>query len=600
MLLEALYKLHERLETDESYGLPRIGRSIQKIGVVVVLRPDGSLVNLEVREEPLRVEVLGVTKPPGSGLNPCFLWDSIQYALAWVPRDDPQRERKMARAARAFEAFRDRHLEVQGELDVPAFRSVCNFLGSWCQELAESREELAEYRQGFVVFQLRGEERFVHEYPEIQAWWDARTEGDPERMKAWWETGRSGEGAEGVCLVTGRRARLARLHEKIKGIAGAQSSGAALVGFNLQAFESHGLSQSYNAPVAEDVARKYVLALNALLEGPMRRRHRVVVGDLTTVFWTERPSVMEDVFAALVGQVDRSDANAQDEVVLARVRAVLDSLRRGRPVEGDLASETAFHLVGLAAPTPARVAVRFHVTGSLELLLERLRRHLRDTAMEGSRKGQEDSLSLWAFASAAAGSDGKTPGPLVAGLFESIFNGRNYPDAIYRRVLDRLRAEASAARRSMTEWARAALIRGWLVRNRGKEVPVTLDKERKDVAYRLGRLFAVLEMTQRDALGRNINATIRDRFYGAASTTPAVVFPRLLRVYQHHLAKLDGGRKVIREKLVQEILDPIDGFPRHLDLEGQGMFALGYYHQVNDFYRKAEENDAAGAAEESE
>ena len=129
---------------------------------------------------------------------------------------------------------------------------------------------------------------------------------------------------------------------------------------------------------------------------------------------------------------------------------------------------------------------------------------------------------------------------------------------------------------------------------------MTLDKERKDVAYRLGRLFAVLEMTQRDALGRNINATIRDRFYGAASTTPAVVFPRLLRVYQHHLAKLDGGRKVIREKLVQEILDPIDGFPRHLDLEGQGMFALGYYHQVNDFYRKAEENDAAGAAEESE
>ena len=119
-----------------------------------------------------------------------------------------------------------------------------------------------------------------------------------------------------------------------------------------------------------------------------------------------------------------------------------------------------------------------------------------------------------------------------------------------------------------------------------------LDPQRTDPAYRVGRLFAALEMTQKDALP-NINATIRDRYFGAASATPGAVLPRLLRTYQHHLSKLEGGRKVIREKLVQEILNPLDAFPTHLNLTEQGLFALGYYHQIQDFYTPKDKNSAS-------
>jgi CRISPR-associated protein Csd1 len=133
-------------------------------------------------------------------------------------------------------------------------------------------------------------------------------------------------------------------------------------------------------------------------------------------------------------------------------------------------------------------------------------------------------------------------------------------------------------------YPRACVIKSYLVRNLGKEVPMSLDPSRSDPSYRLGRLFAALEKTQRDALGSSIGATVRDRFYSSASATPSVVFPRMLRTYQHHLAKLEGG-KVSREKLVQEIVAPLQNFPAHLDLAEQGQFALGYYHQMNDFYR---------------
>ena len=101
-----------------------------------------------------------------------------------------------------------------------------------------------------------------------------------------------------------------------------------------------------------------------------------------------------------------------------------------------------------------------------------------------------------------------------------------------------------------------------------------------------------MEKTQKDALGESLNKTIRDSFYSAASATPGSVFPRLLRMYQHHLAKLEGGHRVNREKLIQEILAPLGAFSAHLDLSAQGLFAIGYYHQTRDFYTKREDTDA--------
>jgi CRISPR-associated protein Csd1 len=174
--------------------------------------------------------------------------------------------------------------------------------------------------------------------------------------------------------------------------------------------------------------------------------------------------------------------------------------------------------------------------------------------------------------------------PILAGpLLRAIVGGHSYPSGLYSAVIRRLHVDPSV------NYLRCCVIKGYLNRNLNLEVSMSLDQDRVDTPYRLGRLFAALEKTQKDALGGNLNKTIRDTFYSSASATPGSVFPRLLRTYQHHLSQMEGGRRVNREKLMQAILDPLTGFPAHLSLSEQGLFAIGYYHQTNDFYTKHEE-----------
>jgi len=602
MVLRSLYELYDRLASDSSYDIAAPGRSYQKVTFVVVLEPDGSLAGIEdarvpagSRPVPKRVLVLGATKPSGSGLNPCFLWDAPGYLLGWDARPE-----RAERALETFAAFRRRHLEVEHQVGNPWFRAVCRFLEKWDPKRAKDFPLLEEVATGFGVFQIRGEASYVHQHPGIQAWWDRRTAAEPERMKEWWQTRAPGTQSDpkGQCLVTGEDAPIARTHPKIKGVAGAQTSGATIAGFNDSAYWSYGLEQSYNAPVGVEAARRYTAALNALLEGPQRDKHRIVVGDTTVAFWTEKPSVVEDVFAAFAANGSDAVASAQDDVVRAKLEAFLRAVRQGRRAYdalGDDPDATRFFILGLAAPTPARVAGRFFHRGTLAELVSCLHRHHRDIGIE--RQWREDSKrpdpefppSRLLLAQTARESK-DIPPVLEAPLLQAIVTGARYPTGLYQAVIRRITADR------VINYPRACVIKGYLVRNLGKEVPMSLDTSRPEPAYRLGRLFAVLEKTQADAQGSGLNATIRDRFYSSASAMPAAVFPRLLRTYQHHLAKLDGGWKVVREKLVQEILDPIERFPAHLDLAEQGLFALGYYHQMNDLFRSKE--DKVGNATE--
>ncbi len=602
MILQALHELYDRLEREKEYGIAPPGRTYQKISFVVVIERDGTLVDIQDarleqggRKVPRKVLVLGKTKPSGSGLNPCFLWDSTGYILGWDARPE-----RAERAKETFGAFRDRHLGVEAEIASDAYSAVCRFLEQWDPSRAEEFPVLEELATGFGIFSIRGETRYVHEEPAIQDWWDRRTQADPERMKLWWEaptiSGTSND-PRAQCLVTGETAPIARIHDKILRVVGSQSSGATIAGFNEPAYWSYGLEQSFNAPVSVEAARRYVTALNALLDGPMRDRHRVVVGGTTIVFWTDRPTVVEDIFATFAFDGSAAIEQTQDEILRKKLETFFRALRSGREAYGDLADDpegTRFFVLGLAAPTPARIAVRFFHRSTVADVLENLRRHFEDIAIErrygeGSRRPEPEMPSAWFLLSETRHPGGDVP-PILPGTFlEAILSGTRYPTALYTTIMRRVAADRTV------NYPRACIIKGYLVRNLGREVPVSLDTSRPEPAYRLGRLFAALEKTQQDALGGNLNATIRDRFYSSASATPAAVFPRLLRTYQHHLSKLEGGHRVNREKLVQEILDPLEGFPAHLGLEEQGLFALGYYHQMNAFYRKKNTDDPAGA-----
>lgn len=587
MILRALYDLFERLETDPDYDVAPLGRSHQKVTFIVVIDANGNLVEVadarqivDGRPRPRRVLVPGGAKPSGSGLNPCFLWDAPGYLLGWSPRD-PER------AIRTFESFCQRHLKLESEIATPEFSAVCRFLEQWDPERAGQLGVLEEVQFGYGVFQVRGQTQFVHQTPTVDSWWSRHySSREP--------------GTEGQCLVTGKVAPIARLHPRIKNVAGKEQKDAPIASFDDASYRSYGLTQSYNAPTSEEAAHRYATALNALLDGGKREKHRLVVGGTTVAFWTDKPSPTEDVFLpfAAEGSGLIESFGAQDEVLRRKLAVFLEALRKGTEAYGELGEDlesNRYSILGLARPTSARIAVRFFHQGTLAELLQNLRRHHKEIGIErqfgeGSKHPEPEFPPTWLLLEQTCPRKNGKPDrekipPLLAGtLLESVVAGLRYPEGLFATVMRRIIADREV------NYPRSCVIKGYLVRNLGQEVPMSLDTSRPDPAYRLGRLFAALEMTQRDALP-DIQRTIRDSYYASASATPGRIFPRLFRTYQHHLAGVPGGKKVNREKLVQEILAPLGDIPAHLRLAEQGLFALGYYHQMNAFFtRKADQN----------
>ena len=574
MILQALVDFYRRLQDDAERRVAEFGYSQQKITFEVVLNDDGSLHQVEDarREEgkkmvPRPLVVPGGAKPSGSGINPCFLWDNTGYMLGYKPDNDkPERTRE------TYEAFRDRHLALKTEIDDPEFAAVCNFLQSWNPDDAESHEVLKETTSGFGVFRIRGRKHRVHETEAVDAWWRTQLAVEAE-----------GDSITGQCLVTGGTAPLARLHEpKIKGVRGAQSSGAALVSFNFDAATSYGKDQSINSPVSERAAFEYCTALNALLQPGSNQC--LQIGDATTVFWTEKPTQAERVFGRLL-----EPTGVEDEATKSKLRDTLKQIATGGypPELGD--QRVKFFILGLS-PNAARVSIRFWHVSTLGGMVENLRRHFSDLALIRASDRDPEFPAVWQLLRETA-REAKDIPPLLSGaLMRAILTGTPYPDVLAGALLRRIRTDGRV------NYLRCAAIKAWLHRNvhhpNVQEIAMSLDTDRPEPAYQLGRLFAVLEKSQEDAL-TGLNATIKDRYFSSASSTPASVFPRLIRLNQHHLGKLETGPKIFHEKRIQEICGRIDEFPSHMNLRDQGLFAIGYYHQRQDFFTKKSDSNTS-------
>lgn len=351
---------------------------------------------------------------------------------------------------------------------------------------------------------------------------------------------------------------------------------------NLDAFNSYGKSQGANAPVGKPAAFAYTTALNHLLAKGSRQR--IQVGDASTVFWAEEAHELESALTDLFGESPKDDPDRGTDALRALYRAV----ESGRFSVGS--DKTRFYVLGLA-PNAARIAVRFWDTAPAIELAQCIRQHFDDLAVARSPRDPEH-LSLFRLLAATA-VQGKADNiaPNLGGeVMRAILEGLPYPATLLNAAVQRCRAEQQVS------YPRAAAIKGWLNRDaRRRQLPQEefspmLDPDHPSAAYRLGRLFATLEKIQEEA-SPGLNATIRDRYYGAASSTPVAVFTTLLRLKNHHLGKLHAGRATQMEKLIGEIMAGVADFPRHLNLPDQGRFALGYYHQRQAFFtRRAAES----------
>ncbi|MEQ8835225.1 MAG: type I-C CRISPR-associated protein Cas8c/Csd1, partial [Lacipirellulaceae bacterium] len=553
MLLHALNDYYERLAADLDCDIAAYGYSRQQISFIVVLEEDGTLFEIQDARKPdekgklknQSLIVLGSAKPSGSGINPCFLWDNSSYALGYKPDDN-----KPERTKEAFEAFRDKHLALKEEIDSPEFSAVCTFLETWNPEIVGNDEKtriLTEVKTGFGVFKLRSKKQYVHESPPITKWWNKQIE----------EAEVKDEDTIAQCLVSGKVGPVARLHEpKIKGVWGGQSAGALLVSFNDKAYESYGKDGGSNAAVNEQVAFQYCVALNRLLASEQCIR----LGDTSVVFWTDKPSAVEQL---LPFALDPSSA-AEDEELANRIGAILEKISRGK-FPGEFGEpDTEFYILGLA-PNAARISVRFWWRSTIQDLTNNLALHFQNLEIARGLKDLPHP-PMWRLLRETVRDAKDIPDLLEGALLRAIITGGKYPHLFYSSLLRRIKADREV------RFIRAAAIKACLNRNYELELPVSLDPDRPDMAYHLGRLFAALEKSQEDALP-GINATIKDRYFSSASSTPASVFPRLIRMNQHHLGKLEKGAKTYHEKRIQEIAGRIDDFPTHLPMKEQGQFA---------------------------
>ena len=584
MILQALNAYYQRKQADPDprNRLPALGLEDKEIPFIIEIDPEGRPIGItDTRSiQGKRRVAQRFLVPQGekktSGVRANLLWDNAEYVLG-IP-DKKKLESKgtgkegeyHARLKEMQDAFRTRIATLgPTALDDPGLQAVLAFLEEPDLAPLEAFADWQEIQESapLMTFRLHGDIELVCQRPAVVA---AALGGPSDR-------------SDGTCLVSGEGAMIERLHIAIKGVWGAQTSGANIVSFNRDAFGSYGKDQGANAPVGRQAAFAYTTALNHLLERGSRQR--VQVGDTSAVFWATAPHDLETQVADIFGDPPKDDPDRGADAI----RAVYESVRSGKFSTGSADDE--IHVLGLA-PNAARIAIRFWETAPALVLAQRIIQHFDDLSLtRGPKDPEYPSLFRLLTACAVQGKADNIPPNLGGAVMRSILEGLPYPATWLIAAVQRCRAEQHV------NYLRAAVIKASLLRaqranatnrsHRDKEIMPMLDPENLSPGYRLGRLFAALEKIQEEA-SPGLNATIRDRYYGSASGTPISVFPTLLRLKNHHIGKLNPGRAVKLERLIGEIASGLDDFPGNLSLPEQGRFALGYYHQRQAFFTKAQ------------
>lgn len=585
MILQALNDYYWRKcdDPDPAQRLPRFGLEQKEIPFILEISAEGDLLQLrDTRELNGKKKVARVFRVPmgikkTSGVAANLLWDTLEYVLGVDTKGKPERVAEQHAAFRArLAALPDAARQDAGVQAVTHFLDHIDLAQlalqpAWVDAL-ESNAVLS--------FRLHGDHDLVCQRPAV--------------VSAALNVATDDDAPQAMCLVTGEQAPVERLHASIKGVWGAQTSGANIVSFNARAFESYGKTerQGENAPVSRAAAFAYTTALNHLLRKDSPQR--IQVGDASTVFWAERESEFETLIPDIFGDLPKDDPDAGTRAV----QTLLNAVHSGQ--WGDSDENLRFYVLGLA-PNAARISIRFFHCVTLRELGQRMAQHFEDLSLaRGPHDAQYPSLFRLLTAVAVQNKADNIPPNLGGSIVDAIFSGVNtpYPSLWLNAAVGRSRAEQNV------NYLRAAAIKACLNRQLRhaqlssprlcpeQEFLPMLDLSNPNPAYRLGRLFAVLEKIQEEA-SPGLNATIRDRYYGAASSTPVAVFTTLLRLKNAHLKKLTTGRTLWFEKLLGEVLGPVTDFPKHLPLPDQGRFALGYYHQRQDFFTKKPDDSTA-------
>ena len=589
MILHALTQYYQRKAKSDG-GVAPEGFENKEIPFVIVIDKQGKFIQLEDTREQKGKKKIGrkflIPKDQHTtGKNAYkvsnILWDHYGYLLAF-PKEvegaakktpekiEAEKEKNRLLANNQHASFTAKVNELKQELpDDAGVAAVAAFLAS-----AEEKSKVMQAANWAECAKVKGcnlSFRLVEEAVDLVCQSKAVQEYVSQANQV-----KSDNVQKGICLVTGKPAPIARLHNAVKGV---NAKPAPFTSVNLSAFESYGKEQGFIFPVGEQAMFEYTTALNTLLAGENRFR----IGDVTAICWSEKPNPLEESIASLIngGGKDNPDAH------IDAVKTLYKSLYNGKYTKPD--GKEKFYLLGLS-PNSARIVVRFWHETTVAALSESIAAWYDDLQMV---RGENSPYPEYMPLPRLLGNlvlDGKMenlPSDLIAQITDAAVNNRVLPVSLLQAALRRNKAEQKIT------YGRASLLKAYINRairagrlKNMKELTMSLDRNSQDIGYVLGRLFAVLEKTQAEA-NPGLSATIADRYFGSASSTPIAVFGTLIRLLPHHLNKLEfEGRAVQLQWEIRQILEHCQRFPNHLNLEQQGLFAIGYYHETQFLFTK--------------
>lgn len=584
MVITALNRYYEILKDDEKTDIPLSGYSKAKVVACLIISKDGELMDvmsLKVASENGKKLVPRVMTVPeqvirSANIASNFACDTAKYILG-IDKDEKVYPKH-------FDCFRSLHQNILKNAVGIKANALLRFAEKWdvstafYQPVIQANLETV-FDNGNLVFVIDGEPGFVHENEEINKLWkNYAASGTDDLM--------------GQCLILGENTAISRLHPNIKGVKDAQPSGASLVSFNAPAYESYGKTQSYNSPVGKYPAFCYTAVLNHMLAS---RKQKIQIGDATTVFWAESTNdsytdCMSQFFAPTITEDNSNDQ--QDKRAEKLVKDILFRAKTGQLIgnfDDDLKPDTKCYILGLS-PNASRISIRFFHMDSFGDFVQKAAQHYCDMSIVKEFDNNRDNIPIWNILNELVPpkSSVKSPPPLIAGaVMRAIISGGLYPASLYNAILERVKVDCDIR----VNFIRASVIKAYLLRKSRLTgnylkgvVTVALNEQSTDTAYLLGRLFAILEKTQRDSG----NETLKARYFTSACTTPGATFPILLRLAQHHIAKMEYGFSY--DKKIEAIVDQIRCFPAHLSLEQQGVFMLGYYQQRVKLWEKQSKN----------
>lgn len=594
MILQALVQYYESLVAHGEISEP--GWAKAKVSWAIELGDDGSVLGIlplktesaDGKKQVSRELLLPAPVRKSSGERSNFLWENAEYLLGVQTKEGGNK------TAKRFATAKELHDSLLADVHTPVAEAIKAYFAA-CDPAAIAAKLpdgcMDELQKGANLTFLY-QNRFPGDFPELCAAWDAHYGGE-----------KSGETF--VDVVTGEIVVPEKTHPAIKNVKGAQPSGAALVSFNVKAFESFCREQNLNAPMGTHTAFAYTAALNYLTGN---KNHKQDIGDMTVVYFAA------DAEPAYQGVMDQCFAGSDDRVTDAELHSILQNIADGKSTEfaeSELSPDMRFYLLGFSSNV-GRLSVRFFQQSSFGDVIGKIKQHYDDIAVVSDNRSKWVDIPLWALLretvnpkakdnnkkgkevknKGTKGKDAKGTGlssQLISDTLRAVLTGGRYPQTLYTGVLLRIRAEHDITR------GKAAIVKGYLLRNTKHRKDYAYIKEASTMAlneasnytpYVLGRLFSTLEAVQ-SAANPSISTTIRDKYFNSACATPAAVFPILLKLANSHLKKLGGGLAVNYSKQIGELTARLDtAFPKTLSLEEQGAFILGYYHQTQKRFEK--------------